>query len=69
MKLYLMDTDFDMNSEFDRPITHKLYGGHWENRIKQEYLLGIGGVLALKKLGIHNTIYHANEGEGESKEE
>ena len=62
MKLYLLDTDFDMNSEFDRPITHKLYGGDWENRIKQEYLLGIGGVLALKKLGINHTIYHANEG-------
>lgn len=62
MKLYLMDTDFDMNSEFDRPITHKLYGGDWENRIKQEYLLGIGGVLMLKKLGINNTIYHCNEG-------
>lgn len=62
MKLYLMDTDFDMNSEFDRPITHKLYGGDWENRIKQEYLLGIGGVLMLKKLGINHTIYHCNEG-------
>ncbi len=62
MKLYLLDTDFDMNSEFDRSITHQLYGGDWENRIKQEYLLGIGGVLALKKLGIHNTLYHANEG-------
>ncbi|MDE6391297.1 MAG: alpha-glucan family phosphorylase, partial [Duncaniella sp.] len=62
MKLYLLDTDFDMNSEFDRPITHKLYGGDWENRIKQEYLLGIGGVLALKKLGINHTIYHCNEG-------
>ena len=62
MKLYLLDTDFDMNSEFDRPITHKLYGGDWENRIKQEYLLGIGGVLALKKLGIKSDIYHANEG-------
>ncbi|MCM1519562.1 MAG: alpha-glucan family phosphorylase [Lachnoclostridium sp.] len=62
MKLYLMDTDFDMNSEFDRPITHQLYGGDWENRIKQEYLLGIGGVLMLKKLGINNTLYHANEG-------
>ncbi len=62
MKLYLMDTDFDMNSEFDRCITHKLYGGDWENRIKQEYLLGIGGVLMLKKLGINNTIYHCNEG-------
>ena len=62
MKLYLMDTDFDLNSEFDRPITHKLYGGDWENRIKQEYLLGIGGVLMLKKLGINSTLYHCNEG-------
>ena len=62
MKLYLMDTDFDMNSEFDRPSTHKLYGGDWENRIKQEYLLGIGGVLMLKKLGINSTLYHCNEG-------
>ena len=52
MCLYLMDTDFDMNSEFDRQITHQLYGGDWENRIKQEYMLGIGGVLMLKKLGI-----------------
>lgn len=50
MKLYLMDTDFDMNSEFDRQITHQLYGGDWENRIKQEYLLGIGGILMLKNL-------------------
>ncbi len=62
MCLYLMDTDFDMNSEFDRPITHQLYGGDWENRIKQEYLLGIGGVLMLKKLGIKADLYHCNEG-------
>ncbi len=62
MKLYLLDTDFDMNSEFDRPITHKLYGGDWENRLKQEYLLGIGGVLMLKRLGINSTLYHCNEG-------
>ena len=62
MKLYLMDTDFDMNSEFDRPITHKLYGGDWENRIKQEYLLGIGGVLMLQKLGVNSQLYHCNEG-------
>lgn len=62
MKLYLMDTDFDMNSEFDRSITHQLYGGDWENRLKQEYLLGIGGVLLLEKLGIKADIYHANEG-------
>ena len=62
MKLYLLDTDFDMNSEFDRSITHQLYGGDWENRIKQEYLLGIGGMLMLKKLGIKTQLYHANEG-------
>lgn len=62
MKLYLMDTNFDMNSEFDRVITHQLYGGDWENRIKQEYLLGIGGVLMLKKLGINSQLYHCNEG-------
>ena len=62
MKLYLLDTDFDMNSEYDRSITHQLYGGDWENRLKQEYLLGIGGVLMLKKLGIKADIYHANEG-------
>ena len=62
MKLYLLDTDFDMNSEFDRSITHQLYGGDWENRIKQEYLLGIGGILMLKKLGIKTQLYHANEG-------
>lgn len=62
MNLYLLDTDIDLNSEFDRPITHKLYGGDWENRIKQEYLLGIGGVLMLKKLGIKSDLYHCNEG-------
>ena len=62
MKLYLMDTDFEMNSELDRPITHQLYGGDWENRIKQEYLLGIGGVIMLKKLGVNSELYHCNEG-------
>lgn len=62
VKLYLLDTDNDMNSEFDKPITHALYGGDWENRIKQEILLGIGGVLTLKKLGIKKDIYHCNEG-------
>ena len=62
IKLYLLDTDNDMNSEFDRPITHALYGGDWENRLKQEILLGIGGVLALKKMGIKKDVYHCNEG-------
>ena len=62
IKLYLLDTDNEMNSEYDRPITHSLYGGDWENRLKQEILLGIGGVLTLKKLGIKKEIYHCNEG-------
>lgn len=62
IKLYLLDTDNDMNSKFDKPITHSLYGGDWENRLKQEILLGIGGVLTLKKLGIKKEIYHCNEG-------
>ena len=62
VKLYLLDTDNDMNSEFDKPITHSLYGGDWENRLKQEILLGIGGMLLLKALGIKKDIYHCNEG-------
>ena len=60
--LYLLDTDNELNSEFDRPITHALYGGDWENRLKQEILLGIGGILTLKALGIKKNIYHCNEG-------
>ena len=60
--LYLLDTDNEMNSEFDRPITYQLYGGDWENRLKQEILLGIGGVLLLKKLDIKKDVYHCNEG-------
>ena len=62
MDLYLLDTDNELNSEWDRQITHQLYGGDWENRIKQEILLGIGGMLALKKLGIKKDVYHCNEG-------
>lgn len=62
ISLYLLDTDNPMNSEYDRAITHTLYGGDWENRLKQEYLLGIGGILALQKLGIKKDIYHCNEG-------
>jgi len=62
ISLYLLDTDNDMNSEYDRVITHQLYGGDWENRMKQEIMLGIGGILALKKLGIEKKVYHCNEG-------
>ena len=60
--LYLLDTDNEMNSQYDRPITHQLYGGDWENRLKQEILLGIGGILTLQTLGIEKDIYHCNEG-------
>ena len=62
VKLYLLDTDNELNSDFDKPITHNLYGGDWENRLKQEILLGIGGMLLLKKLGIKKDIYHCSEG-------
>jgi starch phosphorylase len=60
--LYLIDTDMPQNSEWDRAITHQLYGGDWENRMKQEYMLGIGGMLMLKLLNIKKQIYHCNEG-------
>ena len=62
INLYLLDTDNEMNSEWDRQITHQLYGGDWENRIKQEIMLGMGGTLALTKLGIKKDVYHCNEG-------
>ena len=60
--LYLLDTDYEANREEDRSVTHQLYGGNWDNRIKQEILLGIGGVRALRALGLNPTIYHYNEG-------
>ncbi len=62
VSLYLMDTDNERNSEFDRSITHQLYGGDWENRMKQEFLLGVGGMYMLKRLGIQKQVYHCNEG-------
>ncbi|MCF8364194.1 MAG: alpha-glucan family phosphorylase [Bacteroidales bacterium] len=60
--LYLLDTDFDENQEVDRSITHQLYGGELENRLKQEILLGIGGIRMLEALGIQPDIFHSNEG-------
>ena len=62
--LYLLDTDIEENSEGDRSITHQLYGGNWENRFKQEILLGIGGIRALRQMGIEADVYHCNEGHG-----
>jgi len=60
--LYLLDTDIDENNESDRFITHQLYGGDWENRFKQELLLGVGGIRLLNVLGLKPDIYHCNEG-------
>ena len=60
--LYLLDTDHDLNMDEDRSITHYLYGGDWENRLKQEILLGIGGIRALRQMGIKQDVYHCNEG-------
>lgn len=62
IRLFLLDSDHERNEEQDRFVTHHLYGGDNENRLKQEILLGIGGIRALKKLGIHADIYHCNEG-------
>ncbi|MDR0437022.1 MAG: alpha-glucan family phosphorylase, partial [Bacteroidales bacterium] len=60
--LFLLDTDIESNSEEDRSITHNLYGGDWENRLKQEILLGVGGIRALQKIGIKPDLFHCNEG-------
>jgi phosphorylase/glycogen(starch) synthase len=62
IELYLLDTDFEENLEQDRSITHHLYGGDNENRLKQELILGIGGIRALEALGIEPDLYHCNEG-------
>lgn len=60
--LYLLDTECPENSPEDRTITHQLYGGDWENRLKQEMFLGLGGIRVLKALGIKPNVYHCNEG-------
>ena len=60
--LYLLDTNLDENSAEDRVITGQLYGGDMENRIRQEILLGIGGIRALGAMGIIPTVCHMNEG-------
>ncbi len=60
--LYLLDTDMKVNQEQDREVTHSLYGGNNENRLKQELLLGVGGIRMLNLLGEKPTLYHLNEG-------
>ncbi len=60
--LYLMDTDVQENQPSDRELSARLYGGDKELRIRQEMVLGIGGVRVLRALGIQPTVFHANEG-------
>ena len=62
VKLYLMDSDIDVNNEEDRDTTARLYGGDQEMRIRQEIILGMGGVSLLRRLGLNPTVYHMNEG-------
>jgi glycogen phosphorylase len=60
--LYLLDTNIEENSPEDREITSALYGGNTENRVRQEILLGVGGIRALRALGIPVAVTHMNEG-------
>lgn len=60
--LLLLDADVEQNTEEDRQLTARLYGGNERVRIRQELLLGVGGVRAIKALGIHPGVYHLNEG-------
>ena len=60
--LYLMDTDVAANAAVDRTLSARLYGGDQEMRLRQEIVLGIGGVRLLRALGIAPTVWHANEG-------
>jgi len=60
--LYLLDTDVNENMDEDKGITHQLYGGNMENRLKQELLLGVGGIRLLDAVGLAPDIYHCNEG-------
>jgi starch phosphorylase len=62
VNLYLLDCDVDGNSPEDRELTARLYGGDNRTRIRQELVAGVGGVRALKQLGISPGVYHLNEG-------
>jgi len=60
--LYMLDCDFEANEPDDREITARLYGGDNDMRVRQEVLLGMGGVTMLRRLDIHPTVWHMNEG-------
>jgi starch phosphorylase len=62
VSLYLLDTKVEGNPDWARAVTDTLYGGGRENRMRQELVLGIGGVRVLRKLGLEPTVFHMNEG-------
>ncbi len=62
VQLYLLDTNLEENAPWDRELSARLYGGDRETRIQQEIILGIGGVRALRALGIEPGVFHLNEG-------
>ncbi|HSH75783.1 MAG TPA: alpha-glucan family phosphorylase [Longimicrobiales bacterium] len=62
VQLYLLDTNLPENDPGDMELTYKLYGGGHEHRLKQEWILGVGGVRVLRALGIEPSVWHANEG-------
>jgi glycogen phosphorylase len=62
VRLYLLDTDLKENAPWDRELSARLYGGNRETRLQQEIVLGIGGVRALRALGINPAVWHLNEG-------
>ena len=61
-KLYLLDTDLELNDELGKQVSDRLYSGDREHRIRQELLMGVGGVRALRQLGYEPSVYHLNEG-------
>jgi starch phosphorylase len=61
-RLYLLDTDLEENAPWDRELSARLYGGDRETRIQQEIILGIGGVRAVRALGLDPAVWHLNEG-------
>jgi glycogen phosphorylase len=62
VRLFLLDTDLEENAPWDRELSARLYGGDRETRIQQEIILGIGGVRALKAMGVQPAAWHLNEG-------
>lgn len=60
--IYLLDTNLEQNDPADRALLNKLYGGDTDLRLRQEWILGVGGVRVLRAVGIHPAVWHANEG-------